>query len=104
MHQKLEDLSDSYQRYTASNYLKANESKPVFMITRTGHVQHHVLSSLRVGNNYVYESPAMVFLGVTVNNTLSWMDHAKMLWAIYERRTVYYPAWQQRSIETICVQ
>ena len=47
------------------------------MIIRTDHMQHHVLSSLRVGNNYVYKSSKMVFLGVTVNNTLSWMDHAK---------------------------
>ena len=75
----------------ASNYLKANESKPVFMIIRTGHMHHHVLGSFRVGNNYVYESPEMVFLWVTVNNTLSWMDHAQMLWAIYEKRMVYYP-------------
>jgi len=47
------------------------------MVIRSNHILNHVSRSLRVGKNSVCESSKMVFLGVTVNNKLSWTDHGK---------------------------
>ena len=75
--QQLEIIANKYLRYTASNFLKANEAKTVFMLVRSDGKENMMTRSLQVGSNTVPESYKMVFLGVTICNNLSWLEHSK---------------------------
>ena len=71
-------------RYMASNFLSANPLKTGFLLIRRK--QSDVRRKIIVGKDQVEEQTSHRILGLTVNNSLTWKDHANgVLNSVYQR-------------------